>query len=71
MKTKADAQAFFAALQRLMKRHKVSSIEATLDGRVIFYDDVGLRACSFEGLDLGTPDSSLDDCVRDPGYPGN
>jgi hypothetical protein len=62
---KAKAQEFFAALQRLMKRYRVSSIE-TVDGRVIFHDEYGRRACSFEGLDLSG--ETLDECLSDPSY---
>lgn len=67
MKTRAQAEAFFAALQRAMKAHGISSIEVQ-DGRVVFFDVSGSRrCCSFESLDL--MGEALSDCVTDPGYP--
>ncbi len=60
MKTKAQAIAFFAALQRAMLTHGVSSIEAG-DGRILLFDKNGRRCCSFE--ELNTAGEHISDCV--------
>ena len=64
---KAKANEFFAALQRLMKRYKISEISTSADDRMIFFDEYGRRSFSVEGIDLSG--ETLSDCLRDPSYP--
>lgn len=62
---KAQSMMFFAALQRVMLRHRVHSIEERA-GRIVFFGIDGKPMCSFESLDRSSDD--LSDCVLDAGY---
>lgn len=53
--TRQQGLDFCAALQRLMKRAKVSAIEANSDGAVVLHDEYGRRCASFEGVDVPGP----------------
>lgn len=63
---KTTAMHFFAALQRLMKRHGVDEITAGPEGRVVFKGKDGKRMCGFESLDLSS--ETLSDCLIDAGW---